>query len=318
MLDQDADLGLLYQSEFAEPDWYKTNIPCQVGCPARTDVSNYIGLISQGRFDEAYVLNRRSNVVPGVLGRTCARPCEPVCRRNKVDGKPVSICWLKRAAHDHREYRYLPERPAVTKSEKIAIIGAGSAGVACARELAEMGYPVTVFDMYPAPGGMMVGGIPVWRLPREVTQEEIDEYLEALGVEVKLNTFVGKDVQLTDLLNEYAAVYIGAGTMLSNPLTGPDNKVVPGADYHGVIAGLPFLEKVNASSCWAPASPRWTAAAPPSASAPRRSSCSTAARRRRCPPTSMRWMRRCWSMSSSSISARQSKSSALTASMSAA
>jgi NADPH-dependent glutamate synthase beta subunit-like oxidoreductase len=180
-----------------------------------------------------------------VLGRTCARPCEPVCRRNKVDGKPVSICWLKRAAHDHREYRYLPDRPAVTKSEKIAIIGAGSAGVACARELAEMGYPVTVFDMYPAPGGMMVGGIPVWRLPREVTQEEIDEYLEALGVEVKLNTFVGKDVQLTDLLNEYAAVYIGAGTMLSNPLTGPDNKVVPGADYHGVIAGLPFLEKVN-------------------------------------------------------------------------
>src|SRR6185437_5103055 len=118
MLDQDADLGLLYQSEFAEPDWYKTNIPCQVGCPARTDVSNYIGLISHGGFDEGYVLNRRSNVLPGVLG----------------------------------------------------IIGAGSAGVACARELAEMGYPVTLFDMSPAPGGMMVGGIPVWRLPREVTQ----------------------------------------------------------------------------------------------------------------------------------------------------
>ncbi|HEY8324345.1 MAG TPA: FAD-dependent oxidoreductase [Ktedonobacterales bacterium] len=245
MLDQDADLDLLYQTEIADPDWYKTNIPCQVGCPARTDVSNYIGLISQGRFDEAYVLNRRSNVVPGVLGRTCARPCEPVCRRNKVDGKPVSICWLKRASHDHREYRHLPERPKVTRTEKIAVIGAGSAGVACARELAEMGYPVTVFDMYPAPGGMMVGGIPVWRLPREVTQEEIDEYLDALGVEVKLNTFVGKDVQLTDLLSEYSAVYIGAGTMLSNPLTGPDNKVVPGSDLHGVIAGLPFLEKVN-------------------------------------------------------------------------
>ncbi len=245
MLDQDADLGLLYQSEIADPDWYKTNIPCQVGCPARTDVSNYIGLISQGRFDEAYVLNRRSNVVPGVLGRTCARPCEPVCRRNKVDGKPVSICWLKRSAHDHREYRHLPERPAVTKSEKIAIIGAGSAGVACARELAEQGYPVTVFDMYPAPGGMMVGGIPVWRLPREVTQEEIDEYLDALGVEMRLNTIVGKDVQLTDLLEEYAAVYIGAGCMLSNPLTGPDNKVVPGSDFHGVVAGLPFLEKIN-------------------------------------------------------------------------
>ena len=98
MLDQDADLDLLYQTEIADPDWYKTNIPCQVGCPAHTDVSNYIGLISQGRFDEAYVLNRHSNVVPGVLGRTCARPCEPVCRRNKIDGQQVSICWLKRAA----------------------------------------------------------------------------------------------------------------------------------------------------------------------------------------------------------------------------
>ena len=92
---------------------------------------------------------------------------------------------------------------------------------------------------------MMVGGIPVWRLPREVTREECDEYLEALGIEVKLNTTVGKDVQLTDLLDQYDAVYIGAGCMLSNPMTGPDNKVVPGADLQGVVPGLPFLEKVN-------------------------------------------------------------------------
>ena len=112
MIDPDAHEDMLYQSELVEPDWYKTNIPCQVGCPAHTDVANYIGLISQGRFDEAYVLNRQCNVVPGVLGRTCARPCEPVCRRNKIDGNPVAICWLKRAAHDHREFRHLPERPA--------------------------------------------------------------------------------------------------------------------------------------------------------------------------------------------------------------
>jgi NADPH-dependent glutamate synthase beta subunit-like oxidoreductase len=245
MIDPDANLDMLYQSEEVSPDWYKTNIPCQIGCPARTDVSNYIGLISQGRFDEAYVLNRRSNVVPGVLGRTCARPCEPVCRRNKIDGKPVSICWLKRASHDHREYRHLPERPQVTKDKKVAVIGAGSAGIACARELAEMGYPVTIYDMYPAPGGMMVGGIPVWRLPREVTQEECDEYLDALGVEVKLNTRIGEDIQLTDLLDQYDAVYIGAGCMLSNPLTDPYNKDVPGGELFGVIPGLPFLEKVN-------------------------------------------------------------------------
>ncbi len=245
MIDPDANLGAAYQSVEADPDWYKTNIPCQVGCPAHTDVSTYIGLISQGRFDEAYLLNRDANVVPGVLGRTCARPCQPVCRRNKIDGEPVAICWLKRAAHDHREYRQLPERPRVTKSQKVAVIGAGSAGIACARDLAEMGYPVTVYDEYGAPGGMMVGGIPIWRLPREVTQEECDEYLDALGVEVKLNTRVGRDVQLADLLRDYAAVYIGAGCMLSNDLTGPDNKLIPGHDLEGIVPGLPFLEKVN-------------------------------------------------------------------------
>ena len=165
-LDPDAGLGEMYFSEEAEPDWYKTNIPCQVGCPAHTDVANYIGLISQGRFDEAYLLNRQCNVVPGVLGRTCARPCEPVCRRNKIDGTQVAICWLKRAADDHRQFRQLPERPKITKDKKVVIVGAGSAGIACARELAELGYSVVVYDMYPAPGGMMVGGIPVWRLPR--------------------------------------------------------------------------------------------------------------------------------------------------------
>jgi len=245
MIDPDAFEDQLYQSEEVGADWYKTNIPCQVGCPARTDVANYIGLISHGSFDEAYLLNRRSNVVPGVLGRTCARPCEPVCRRNKIDGKPVTICWLKRASHDHRQYRLLPERPAVTKSQKIAIVGAGSAGIAAARDLAELGYPVTVYEMYPIPGGTMISGIPIWRLPREVTHEEVDEYLEALGVEVKLNMRLGTDIQLTDLLDQYDAVYLAAGTMLSNPLTDPWNKEVPGAHLFGVHPGLPFLEKVN-------------------------------------------------------------------------
>ena len=131
MIDPDELEDQLYRSEEVSADWYKTNIPCQVGCPARTDVANYIGLISQGRFDEAYVLNRRSNVVPGVLGRTCARPCEPVCRRNKIDGKPVSICWLKRAAHDHREYRHAARAAHRSpRDKKVAIIGAGSAGIA--------------------------------------------------------------------------------------------------------------------------------------------------------------------------------------------
>ncbi len=242
-LDQSHDPR--YRSEIAEPDWYKTNIPCQVGCPAHTDVATYIGLISQGRFDEAYLINRRCNVVPGVLGRTCARPCEPVCRRNKIDGKPVAICWLKRAAHDHREYRHLPERPKITKDKTVAIIGAGSAGLACARDLAEKGYPVTIYDTYPVAGGMMVGGIPVWRLPRDVTREECDEYMDALGVTMKFNMTVGKDIQLNDLLNQYDAVYIAAGCQVPKPITGPDNKLIPGLQYKGVEDGLRFLERVN-------------------------------------------------------------------------
>ena len=127
VIDPDAQSEASYQSVEADPDWYKTNIPCQVGCPAHTDVSTYIGLISQGRFDEAYLLNRDANVVPGVLGRTCARPCQPVCRRNKIDGEPVAICWLKRAAHDHREYRHhdgvadaLEDRPRGQEAADIA------------------------------------------------------------------------------------------------------------------------------------------------------------------------------------------------------
>src|SRR6266702_1329743 len=100
MIEPDSELDPRYQSIVTTPDWYQTHIPCQVGCPAHTDVATYIGLISQARFDEAYLINRKCNVVPGVLGRTCARPCEPVCRRNKVDGKPIAICWLKRAAAD--------------------------------------------------------------------------------------------------------------------------------------------------------------------------------------------------------------------------
>ncbi len=245
MIDPDRELEARYQSVTVTPDWYQTNIPCQVGCPAHTDVSTYIGLISQARFDEAYLLNRKANVVPGVLGRTCARPCEPVCRRNKIDGKPIAICWLKRAASDHREYRHHAERPPLTKEKKVAIVGAGSAGLACARDLREMGYPVTIYEQYPTGGGVMVNGIPVWRLPRDVTREECDEYMEDLGVEVKYNIRVGRDIQITDLLNQYDAVYLGAGCYISNPMTGPDNKIIPGADLKGVEDGIKLLEKTN-------------------------------------------------------------------------
>ena len=245
MIDPDSELGMRYQSVMTSPDWYQTNIPCQVGCPAHTDVSTYIGLISQARFDEAYLLNRKANVVPGVLGRTCARPCEPVCRRNKIDGKPIAICWLKRAAADHREYRHNAAKPPITKDKKIAVVGAGSAGLACARDLREMGYPVALYDDYPTAGGVMVNGIPVWRLPRTVTREECDEYMADIGVEMYYNTRVGRDIQVTDLVKQYDAVYLAAGCYVSNALTGPDNKVIPGANLKGVEDGISLLAKTN-------------------------------------------------------------------------
>ncbi len=245
MIDPDSELVPRYQSITTTPDWYQTNIPCQVGCPAHTDVSTYIGLISQARFDEAYLLNRKANIVPGVLGRTCARPCEPVCRRNKIDGKPIAICWLKRAASDHREFRHRVAAPPVTKEKTVGIVGAGSAGLACARDLREMGYAVTIYESDPVAGGVMVNGIPVWRLPRHVTSEETTEYMRDLGVEVKYNTRVGRDIEVSDLLKQYDAVYLAAGCYISNDLTGPDNKIVPGADLKGVDHGIAMLAKTN-------------------------------------------------------------------------
>ncbi|HEX7733402.1 MAG TPA: FAD-dependent oxidoreductase [Ktedonobacteraceae bacterium] len=245
MIDPDSELAPRYQSITTTPDWYQTNIPCQVGCPAHTDVSTYIGLISQARFDEAYLLNRKANVVPGVLGRTCARPCEPVCRRNKIDGKPIAICWLKRAAADHREFRHQVSAPPVTKEKKVAIVGAGSAGLACARDLREMGYPVTLFESEPVAGGVMINGIPVWRLPRRVTSEETTEYMQDLGVDARYNTRVGRDIEVADLLKQYDAVYLAAGCYISNDLTGPDNKIIPGADFKGVDHGIAMLSRTN-------------------------------------------------------------------------
>ncbi|HEY0752909.1 MAG TPA: FAD-dependent oxidoreductase [Ktedonobacteraceae bacterium] len=245
MIDPDSELAPRYQSITTTPDWYQTNIPCQVGCPAHTDVSTYIGLISQARFDEAYLLNRKANVVPGVLGRTCARPCEPVCRRNKVDGKPIAICWLKRAAADHREFRHQVAAPPITKEKTVAIVGAGSAGLACARDLREMGYPVTLYESEAVAGGVMVNGIPVWRLPRQVTSEETTEYMRDLGVNALYNTRVGRDIEIGDLLKRYDAVYLAAGCYISNDLTGPDNKIIPGANLKGVDHGISMLSRTN-------------------------------------------------------------------------
>lgn len=229
-----------YPTELPDTEWFRTNVPCQYTCPAHTDVSNYIGLVAQGRFDEAYILNRRDNVFPGVLGRVCARPCESTCRRGLID-KTIRICWLKRSASDFRGDKFLPRKAPVTRKEKIAIIGAGSAGLSAARDLAIMGYKIVVYEMFPEPGGMMVGGIPIWRLPRDVVQNEVDEYFNALGVEIRLNTKIGykDDISLTELLRRFDAVIMAPGSAI------PAEIGIPGETLKGYEYGLPWLEKIN-------------------------------------------------------------------------
>jgi NADPH-dependent glutamate synthase beta subunit-like oxidoreductase len=229
-----------YPTELPDTDWFRTNVPCQYTCPAHTDVSNYIGLVAQGRFDEAYILNRRDNVFPGVLGRVCARPCESTCRRGLID-KTIRICWLKRAGSDFRSDKFLPKKAPVTRDQKIAVVGAGSAGLAAARDLAIMGYKVVVYDKYPEPGGMMVGGIPLWRLPRDVVQNEVDQYFDALGVEIRLNTKIGyqDDISVTELLQRFDAVFLAPGSAI------PALIDEPGQQYKGFEYGLPWLEKIN-------------------------------------------------------------------------
>lgn len=229
-----------YPTELPDTEWFRTNVPCQYSCPAHTDVSNYIGLVAQGRFDEAYILNRRDNVFPGVLGRVCARPCESTCRRGLID-KTIRICWLKRSASDFRSDKFKPKKAPITQKQKIAIVGAGSAGLAAARDLALMGYKCVVYDKYPEPGGMMVGGIPIWRLPRDTVQNEVDEYFDGLGIEIRLNTKIGykDDISVTELLARYDAVYLAPGSAIPGLIN------VPGEHYEGFEYGLPWLEKIN-------------------------------------------------------------------------
>ena len=176
-------------TDVRNPDYYHRVVDCQWACPAHTNVPEYIRLIAQGRFTDAYMLNRESNVFPGILGRTCDRPCEPACRRGRIDGKPVAICRLKRVAADNRgEVKHLlPQAPAEKNGKKIALIGAGPASLTVANDLMPLGYEVTIFEKLPRPGGLMRINIPAFRLPEQVLDEEIG-YIVDMGVDVRYNT----------------------------------------------------------------------------------------------------------------------------------
>ncbi len=222
------------------PDYYHRVVDCQWACPAHTNVPEYIRLIAQGRFTDAYMLNRESNVFPGILGRTCDRPCEPACRRGRVDGKPVAICRLKRVAADQRgEVRHLlPTAPAAKNGKKIALIGAGPASLTVANDLMPLGYEVTIFEKLPRPGGLMRINIPAFRLPEHVLDEEI-AYIVDMGVDVRYGTPVDSLKALLDSA-QFDAVFVGSGAPKGKELD------IPGRhDTDQIFIGIEWLESIH-------------------------------------------------------------------------
>jgi len=198
-------------TDTSDPDYFHRVVDCQWACPAHTDVPEYIRLIAQGRFTEAYLVNRHSNVFPGILGRVCDRPCEPACRRGRVEAKPVAICRLKRVAADNRDdiSGKLPPIPRIKNGKRIACIGAGCASLTVANDLMPLGYEVTIFEQYGEPGGLMRTNIPSFRLPQAVLEEEIRMIVD-MGVDLKLGSGIGSMKEL--LANGgFDAVFVGSG-----------------------------------------------------------------------------------------------------------
>jgi len=214
--------------------------PCSAVCPASVNVQGYIALLQQGKFKEAVELIRKSMPFPAICGRVCFSPCQDACSRKNID-QPVGIRYLKRLAADieREQGRIKPDPVPKTHSEKVAIVGAGPAGLSAAYELAKLGYPVTVFERMHEPGGMMRYGIPEYRLQKYVVANEI-AYIQDLGVEIKTGVEFGKDLQIDTLRNEgYKAIFIANGAQLSRKLR------IPGEDLEGVFPAVEFLRHVS-------------------------------------------------------------------------
>ncbi|MGH8496887.1 MAG: FAD-dependent oxidoreductase [Gammaproteobacteria bacterium] len=225
-------------TDTSKPDYYHKVVDCQWACPAHTDVPEYIRLIAQGRFTDAYMVNRESNVFPGILGRVCDRPCEPACRRGRVEAKPVAICRLKRVAADLKD-NIVPRLPAVPKiknGKRIACIGAGCASFTVANDLMPLGYEVTIFEALDVAGGLMRSNIPAFRLPSPILNEEIG-FIVGMGVDLKLGHRINS---LAALLEEdYDAVFVGTGAPHGR------NLELPGRyDTDRVHIGIAWLESV--------------------------------------------------------------------------
>jgi len=220
-------------------EFFHRVVDCQWACPAHTDVPEYIRLIALGRFDDAYLLNRESNVFPAILGRVCDRPCEPACRRGRVEEKPVAICRLKRVAADNcgDVSARLPKAPQTKNGKRVALIGAGCASLTVANDLAPLGYECVIFEALEEPGGLMRSNIPAFRLPGEVLDEEIANIID-IGVELRLSSPVAS---LRALLAErFDAVFVGSGAPKAKDLKLPgrdaSDRIHLGIDWLGSIA----------------------------------------------------------------------------------
>jgi NADPH-dependent glutamate synthase beta subunit-like oxidoreductase/ferredoxin len=210
-------------TDIGDPNYFHKVVDCQWACPAHTPVPEYIRLIAQGRYSDAYMINWKSNVFPGILGRTCDRPCEPACRRGRVEEQPVAICRLKRVAADYKDdvSARMPKKTRVKNGKRVALVGGGPASLTVARDLAPLGYDCVVFDGDPKAGGMMRTQIPKFRLPDSVIDEETG-YILDLGVEFRGGQRVDS---MKALLNDnFDAIFVGSGAPRGRDLDIPGRK----------------------------------------------------------------------------------------------
>lgn len=233
--------------------WLASNLPCRAACPVGTHAGGYVSLVAAGDYEGAYRLARRPNPFASVCGRICAHPCEAACRRQHLDA-PVNIRMLKRFVTESRgvetgrsydEILACVERPRPPAADagrpagRVAVVGAGPAGLSCAHDLALMGHQVTVFDAEKVAGGMMRMGIPEYRLPRELLDREIGFIEHLPGVTVRLGVAVGRDVPFADLRRDHDAVFLAPGCRKGRALD------LPGMDSRGVVTAIDFLVHVN-------------------------------------------------------------------------
>jgi formate dehydrogenase (NADP+) beta subunit len=228
--------------------WLESNFPCYKACPVGTEAGRYVALIAEGRYREAYAVARRPNPLASICGRICAAPCEPACRRGALD-EPIAIRALKRFVTERFGVESMMDVDLLKEiygdrlrrypEDRVAIVGAGPAGLAAAHDLALLGYPVTIFEAQPVPGGMLRLGIPEYRLPRELIKLEINAILN-LGVELKVGARLGRDFLLSDLSAQgFRSIFLAPGAQRSRDLE------LPGLDLDGVLKGVDFLLNVN-------------------------------------------------------------------------